>query len=523
MIRWYPAGLAAGLVLTVAPLAAQAPPVRRLSLDQALELAVPASEALGLARAGIARASGEVRRVRGDLLPQISGSVSYNRLLKSQFEGFAGEDDGAGEPAPASCSAFTPVPGDPVTQRLDSLERSVRCLSQANPFSNLGTLPFGRANTWNLGLSGSQVLFAGGRILAGIRAAEAGERGAEIALTAAEAQLTLDVVRAYYDAALADRLVAIAQSALNQADTTLVQTRLRREVGTAPEFDLLRAGVARDNLRPALIQAQAQRDLGYQHLRNLLNLPPTTALELAAELGPEGYTSAPILERLMARSADTSASQRATVRQADEAIAAQRALVRVAQGETLPAVSVTSQYGKVAYPSGGIPGWNEFYTNWNVSVGLQVPLFTGGKLRAGRDVARAGLAEATLRRQQAAEAAALDALAARSELEAARSAWIVGTGTVEQAARAYQIAEVRYQEGISTQTELLDARLALQQAEANRAVAARDLIVARVRMALLADLPLAGVSVSPGSAGATSSVRAAPVPAAATSTGTVLP
>ncbi len=57
-------------------------------------------------------------------------------------------------------------------------------------------------------------------------------------------------------------------------------------------------------------------------------------------------------------------------------------------------------------------------------------------------------------------------------------------------AAAYEIAELRYREGLSTQLELSDARLLLQQAQANRAQAARDVQVARVRLALLPDLPL---------------------------------
>jgi outer membrane protein TolC len=61
---------------------------------------------------------------------------------------------------------------------------------------------------------------------------------------------------------------------------------------------------------------------------------------------------------------------------------------------------------------------------------------------------------------------------------------------VQQANRAYEIAEVRYQAGVSTQLELSDSRLLLQQAEANRAQAARDLQVARARVALLPDLPI---------------------------------
>ena len=63
-------------------------------------------------------------------------------------------------------------------------------------------------------------------------------------------------------------------------------------------------------------------------------------------------------------------------------------------------------------------------------------------------------------------------------------------GTVEQAQRAYQIAEIRYREGLSTQVELTDSRILLQQAQANRAQAARDLQIAQARVALLPDLPL---------------------------------
>ncbi len=69
---------------------------------------------------------------------------------------------------------------------------------------------------------------------------------------------------------------------------------------------------------------------------------------------------------------------------------------------------------------------------------------------------------------------------------------------MEQAARAYKIAELRYREGISTQTELLDSRIQLQQAQAARARAARDLQVAKVRIALLPALPIAVPSSSAG-------------------------
>ena len=65
-----------------------------------------------------------------------------------------------------------------------------------------------------------------------------------------------------------------------------------------------------------------------------------------------------------------------------------------------------------------------------------------------------------------------------------------GTYTLTLVQGTYTIAEVRYREGISTQLELSESRLLLEQSRANRAMAARNLQVARMRLALLKDLPL---------------------------------
>jgi outer membrane protein TolC len=70
------------------------------------------------------------------------------------------------------------------------------------------------------------------------------------------------------------------------------------------------------------------------------------------------------------------------------------------------------------------------------------------------------------------------------------------------ARRAYSIDQIRYREGISTQTELSNSQLLLEQAMVNRAVAARDLAVARMRLSLLKDLPLGAGGSAGGAAGA---------------------
>ncbi|HYW05622.1 MAG TPA: TolC family protein [Longimicrobium sp.] len=504
-----PGAAAAALVLLVlaAPLNAQTRAAVPLSLAEALELAEGASESVEVARAGITRARGQVAQARSQRLPQVAGNVSYSRTLASPFSSFgggAGADSTAGPPAgctPAG-GAFVPNPGLPLEQRVDSLEQALRCAgaNAGNPFAGLSNVGFGSVNTWQYGFSASQNLFNGGSVAAQNRIADAGRRVAEVTLGSQRAQLALDVTQAYFDAALSNRLVAIAEAGLAQAETTLRQTQLARQVGNQPEFDLLRAQVARDNGRPVLIQRQAERTLAYLRLKQLVDLPADQAVSLTTPLDDERPVP---VERFASSETllnDTSSANRALVRQAAEAVTVQEAQLRIARAQSLPAVGLSFNYGRVAYPESGIPALGDFRTNASVGAALSVPIFTGGRLRGQRLVAEANLAEARAQYRQVREAAQLDTRSALERLEAAIATWRASSGTVEQASRAYSIAEIRYREGISTQLEVADSRILLQQAEANRALAARDLAVARVRLALLADLPLSGAP--SGSAGA---------------------
>jgi outer membrane protein TolC len=367
VIRSFRWGLAALAQLTLAGIGwAQSTQPRSLSLEEALQLARPASEAVGLAKVGVDKARGQILQARSELLPQISGSFSYAHQLKSQYDNLFGSsavDTTAAPPPPTSCNAFTPDPTRPLGERLDALEQAVRCTTIVNPFAGFSRLPFGRKNTYTLGLAGTQLLFDGGRVFGQMKAAEAGRTSASIALTAAEAQLVLDVVQAYYDAALSDRLVGIAEATLAQTDTTLTQTKLRREVGTAPEFDVLRATVARDNQRPVVIQSRTQRDLAQVRLRQLLDIPIDQPLSLTTDLADTTLSKVPSLARIASASPDTATSHRSAVRQAEEAIRAQEGLNAVSQAQRLPAISLSSQYSRFAYPSKGLPGWNEFVTD----------------------------------------------------------------------------------------------------------------------------------------------------------------
>ena len=462
------------------PVRAQAPegvPAGPLTLEQVLALAESRSEAIGISRAGIQRAEGEQVRARSGLFPQLSASASYDRALASEFSGlFNTVDSGNGT-------------GD-------------------NEFADL---PFGRVNTWRINLTLSQNLYDSGRLRAQGKVAEAGRESAGLGLSTTRAQLLFDVAQAYYDAALSDSLVRIAEATREQAGATLRQTQAGFDAGTQPEFEVIRARVTRDSQSPVVIRQRANREVALLRLKQLLDLPQDFELQMSVSLEDDRLAppppfaarvapfemSVPISDPVVAPLAApaTPIPDRTVVNEAAATVRLREASLQLTEAQRKPAVTLNSTYSRIAYPSTVVfPTFDR--SNWSVGASVSLPVLTGGRQRGDEHVARAELEQARLQLRQTQELAALDSRSAWAELMAARATWEASAGTIQQATRAFQIAEVRFREGVSTQLELSDSRLLLQQAQANRALAARDLQVARARMALLPDLPLSGSTTS---------------------------
>lgn len=427
-----------------------------LTLDEALRLAVEHSESVAAARANETRAEADTRSVGSQKLPQVNLSASYSRTLASEFS-----------------NAFSNIGGGD--------DSSI----------DFGRLPFGQKNIYNLGFTFSQVVYAGGRISAQQKQADTAQRSTKLATSTTEAEVELDVTRAFFDAALGDRLVAIAQSTYDQAAATYEQTRLAFDAGRQPEFELLRAQVAREAQRPVVIRRTADRDVAYLRLRQLLELPAGTPLVLDADLESATLPPPAPFAAALTTARPASIDEHLAVQQTATTVALRESAVSVAHAERLPSVGLGSTFGRVGYPSSGaFPVAGDFRTNWSVAATLAVPLYTGGRLLAQEAGAKADLTQARAQLKQVRELAELDAATALQDLAAAQAVWEASASTVEQAERAYQIADLRNREGLSTQLELSDSRLSLQVAQATRALAARDVQVARARLALIPSLPL---------------------------------
>lgn len=449
--------LTASLVITL-PLAAQdtatarlGPQARdtvRLTLTEALGLAEPASEQVGIAEASVRRAKGAVMETRATLLPQLTLTPQYNRVIKTPYSSFFQDTSS----------------------------------TSSNPFTARNQWRIGGNAAWTP-LNLSQFSRVG--------ASKAGSRSAEIQLSQQQATTILNVASAYYDAALTDQLVTITEFTLAQAERTYKDVTLGREVGTQSEFEQLRSRVARDNQIPVVTRARANRDIAFTRLKQLLDLPHASAIVLTT---PLDATSAPTelpgnIDTLVT-GADTSAGNRSVVRVADEAVRQNEDLHRAAARQWIPTLGAQMNYNQAGFGTQFWPNSNQFYTDWSVAAGLNWPFFTSGRILGQKRQAEANLDAARLQAKLTREQAALDNETLIARLREAEDNAAATAAVVEQAARAYEIAELRFREGLSTQTELQDVRLQLEQARANQAQAARDLRVARLRITLLPYLPL---------------------------------
>ena len=419
----------------------------RLTLTEALAQAEPASEQVGIAQASVRRAKGAVMQTRAALLPQIVLGPQYQYVFENPYQ-----------------SLFPP--------------------------DTTGSNPFTATNQWRLGGSASISLLNPSQ-WSQLGASKAATRVSELQLSQQQALTILTVASAYYDASLTARLVTITEFTLAQAERTLKDVTLGRDVGTQSEFEQLRARVARDNQIPVVTRARANRDITITRLKQLLDIPLPTEIALETPLDDQENPGVlPVSVDTLLQGADTAAATRAVVRTAQETVKQSEQLNAAAGRQWIPTMSTAMNYNRAGFSGDFIPASSEFYNDWNLVAVVNWPIFTSGRILGSKKQTAANLDAARLQAKLAGEQAALDNETIYARLREAQDNGLATASVVEQATRAYEIAELRYREGLSTQFELQDVRLQLEQARANQAQAARDLQVARLRLTLMPYLPL---------------------------------
>ncbi len=434
------------VVLGSFPVKAQEPEYAdtlHISITEAVARALVESEEIAAARARVDQAASQVTQATAAALPQLTTSLTYNRAIKTIFD-----DIDFGPPADDTGGA-----GD-----------------------MFADLPFGRPNNYIANLQLSQLLFAGGTVGAARSVARHFRAAAENQFLEAESELTLQVRLAYLNAVAAQSLNEIALQSRQVSLAHLRQVESFHQAGTASEFDLLRAQVDLENRDPAVVQTANAAELALLELKRLVNIPAAQPVVLTTQEGPGMIeVDEPALASLV--------RDRPALHAARETVLMRRAAITAYGGQRFPSIRLSGNLGFQAFPESVTPpGYSDWRKDWWIAVGVNWTLFSGFRISGEVSQARAELQQAEAEEAQLEEGLEVALAAALAEYRMARAQIEARRETEAMAERALELADARFANGLSTQLEVSDAQLLLDEARVNRVQAMYDYIKALAQL-----------------------------------------
>jgi outer membrane protein TolC len=336
------------------------------------------------------------------------------------------------------------------------------------------TIPMGNAENYGVKAELTQLLYAGGKVGAAMRAAGLSRQYAELECREVEATVVRDVRLTFFDVLLAKSAVAVRGKSVAQLQALSTESELKFRHGKASEFEWISARVKVANEEPLRIEAQNQFELSVAAFQRLLRLDDESA-SFAGELTCRQVKLDPgLLEKaaLEYRPAIAVADTLSRLRDED---------VIVASSGGKPSVSGFASYGAMneLQMDTGDPEWT---WHWTAGLAAQWSLWDGGLtkglVREKKITAmqQRNLAD-ELRRGVKLEVrrAYLDAVRARQTVAAAGE-------TIAMGEKALGIAEGRYKAGMGTYLEYTDSNLALNTARLMALMALRDHMAALARL-----------------------------------------
>jgi outer membrane protein len=273
-------------------------------------------------------------------------------------------------------------------------------------------------------------------------------------------QVILLVVSQYIGTLRAVANVEALQSRVDLAQALYDQAADLQKEGVGTGIDTLRANVELQNEKQRLIEAQNDRETSLYGLSKLLNLDPRQPIELADSLSffdtPQPEVE-PAIEAALA--------QRQEWKALEEQIKSAGAEKKASQYSRLPSLRFDGNWAYLGTSSAtGIP-------TYTYAASVNMPLFTGGRIRA--EIVRADLEIRKLEQQKddLRNQIALDVKTALLNLQSARSEVQVANLGVQLSKEEVDQARDRFKAGVANNIEVIQAQDSLARANDNQIAA----------------------------------------------------
>lgn len=322
-------------------------------------------------------------------------------------------------------------------------------------------------------------IYNGGRFDALERAARAEASAAAADTAVAQADLRLEVARAFWALVTARSTVAVLEEGVKRAQAHLADVRQRLAVGLIPPNEVASSEAQESRDRMLLIQAQNQRDTSSAELARLIGADiGGAAIETAETL--ESVAVAPTATAALVTEAQAARQERQAIQLRIQSAAEQQAAARAG---TKPSIAVVSGFD-YARPNPKIfPRAEKWDDSWDAGVNVSWPLWDSGRARAETAQAAALVAAGRQRLAEFDSTLALEIRQRQLEIDSGRAAITAAGDAVRAATEARRVVLERYNVGVATQTEVLDADFALLQAELDRTRALAGVRFSEARLA----------------------------------------
>ncbi|HHE54565.1 MAG TPA: TolC family protein [Caldithrix abyssi] len=413
--------------------------VMELTLDKAISLALDRNRDIKVAELEVEKSHKKVKESFGNLLPSFDASGQYTRNIKKPV-------------------IFLP-PGTPF----------------GPPGGGPTVMEIGYDNSYNGTISASLPIFMK-QIYSGLKLSKQNLKLSKESYRESKINTISNVKKAYYGVLLTRELRDFMRMSLKDAEDNLENVRKMHKQGLVADYDLLKAEVQIENLKPNVMQAEDNYKLAIDGLKIAIGLNSDVEIKVLGQLKYDENAQIPTLDEALTELL----AHNTTLRKLYFQTELTKTSIELAKAEFYPSLVA---FGNYQYQTQADDfKFSDYYWVKTAMVGLQlqIPLFHG--LSRVAKVQQAELSHRQVIEQQSAvtEAIKTQLHSVLYQMAQAKKRIEVQKKSIEQAQLGYRIAQSRYKNGLGTQLEVNDAEVALTQARFNYAKAVYDFLVATV-------------------------------------------
>jgi outer membrane protein TolC len=429
------------------------PNVPDFTLDDAVKTALQKNPTLLNAVQQIRFTRGQVIEITAQALPQVDAVAGYQQI------------------APELADPATPASSGDNTINIPLPDGTTVPL-------NLGGVSGRYVNdkAWNVGFQASQLLYNGGAVISGIRAADAVESGAYFLLRQTINDVVAQVKIGFFQVVLNRALIVAQKQSVELLAEQLKDQENRYAAGTVPRFNVLQAEVALANAQPPLIQAQNNLRISMYQLVKLLGMDYSPAKPSEVPFNVVGNLTYVARKINIDESVRMAIERNPALKAQRQNLLAQAQNVNVQFAGYLPTVSAQADY--TWQNNNAFESLSEVSTGWTFGFVGSWAIFDGFETKGRVMQARAQLEQAVNSYNDGVRQVILDVQEAISNLQTALETVQGQEASVLQATEAFRLSQERLDAGAGTQLDVLNAQTQLLQSQTNVLTARYDYITA---------------------------------------------